>query len=237
MAPGKLCPVAAAHAWSAHHSAWGTHGCLVAFSQGASVELAAAPVGTKPVRLCGEWGSQPREKKIRLRGRVLRYLKNLTGLWFLQRSAGEFIVRCLRASFRPNAATLLHGQQEALKGMLFCLPVLPLTQYSHDRMRPDKGSPSVLRTTKQINSLPPPFPLKNKTFIYLFMYSFIYWGMGVGGHLPRCVCGDQRTAWRTQFYPSSAWVLDSELRSPGLVANASTHRVILPPSWPRLFSR
>lgn len=54
VAPGKPCPIRAAHAWSAHHSAPGTQGCRVAFSQGASVGLALASVGTKPGRLGGE---------------------------------------------------------------------------------------------------------------------------------------------------------------------------------------
>lgn len=82
-------------------------------------------------------------------------------------------MRCLRASFRPNAATLLHGKQEALKGMLFCLSVLPLTQYSHDRMRPDKGSPSVLRDHQADKFPAPTLPFKKQN-IYLSIYVFIY---------------------------------------------------------------
>lgn len=55
-----------------------------------------------------------------------------------------------------------------------------------------KAHPLFSGTTKQINSLPPPFPLKNKTFIYLFIYSFIYWGDG-SGWAPATVC-----VWRSE---------------------------------------
>lgn len=54
VAPGKPYPITAAHAWPAHHSVPETKGSLVAFSQGASVELTLVPVGTKPVSLGGE---------------------------------------------------------------------------------------------------------------------------------------------------------------------------------------
>lgn len=65
------------------------------------------------------------------------------------------------------------------------------TQYSLDRMRPDKGSHSVLGNYQADKFPAPTPPFKKQNIIYLFIYSFICWGDG-SGRAPAAVCVEIR---------------------------------------------
>lgn len=60
----------------------------------------------------------------------------------------------------------------------------------------------------------------NALNIYLFTHVVSMWGGCAHTHTSQCICGGQRTAYRSQFCPSTQWVLELKLRPSGLAANA-----------------
>lgn len=61
-----------------------------------------------------------------------------------------------------------------------------------------------------------PFPLQF-TSIHLFLYWWWWWWMSW------CVCGDQRSTWRSQFSPSTMWVIGIKLSLLDLTASTITY--------------